>query len=58
LSVSFVAISLYKRAEMLRKDSKADAAKPLYQRIVCEYRTSTVYSQALDRLGGTRPVCR
>jgi TolA-binding protein len=53
----FAATSLYKRAEMLRKDGKADAAKPLYTRVVCEYPKSTVLAQALDRLGA-RPVCR
>lgn len=54
----FAAISLYKRAEAQRLAGKPDAAKPLYERIVCEYRTSTVLAQALNRLGGARPACR
>lgn len=53
----YAAISLYKRAEMQRTAGKADVAKSLYTTIVCKYPKSTVYPQALDRLG-SRPVCR
>jgi TolA-binding protein len=53
----FAATSLYKRAEMQRSAGKMDVARPLYQRVVCEYPKSTVFDQALNRLG-SRPVCR
>lgn len=52
----FAATSLYKRAEIQRNAGKPDAARPLYQRVVCEYPRSTAFAQALDRLG-SRPVC-
>ena len=53
----FAATSLYKRAEMQRNAGKRDVAQPLYQRVVCEYPKSTVYAQALSKLG-SRPVCK
>lgn len=53
----FAPTSLYKRAEMQRLAGKADVAKPMYAKIVCEYPKSTVFAQALDR-HGSRPVCK
>ena len=53
----FAATSLYKRAEMQRSAGKMDVARPLYAKIVCGYPKSTVFAQALDRLG-SRPVCK
>jgi TolA-binding protein len=51
--------SLYKRAEALRTANKVAEARPLYERIVCEYARSGVYTLALNRLGGSRPAtCR
>jgi TolA-binding protein len=55
----FAATSLYKRAEALRLAGKIPDARPLYEKIVCEYPRSTVLNQALNRLGGQRPTtCR
>jgi TolA-binding protein len=54
----YAATSLYKRGEMLRVGGKAAEARPLYERVVCEHPRSTVYAQALNRIGGTRPTCR
>jgi TolA-binding protein len=54
----FAATALYKRAEMQRTGGKPEVARPLYLRIICEYPKSTVYPQALDRVGGNKPVCR
>jgi len=45
------AIALWKRADALLKLGKAEAAKTLLQRIICEYPKSTVYSLATDRAG-------
>lgn len=53
----YAAISLYKRAEMQRNAGKRDLAQPLYVRVVCEYPKSTVFAQALNRLG-SQPVCK
>lgn len=47
------AIALWKRADAQLKLGKADAARALLQRIVCEYPKSSVYSLATDRLGKT-----
>ena len=52
----FAPLSLYKRAEMLRTAGKAAEAKPLYDKIVCDYPRSDVVQQALNRLGGRRPA--
>jgi TolA-binding protein len=52
----FAPLSLYKRAEMLRTAGKAAEAKPLYERVVCDYPRSDVVQQALNRLGGRRPA--
>jgi TolA-binding protein len=52
----FAPLSLYKRAEMLRTAGKAAEAKPLYEKIVCDYPRSDVLQQALNRLGGRRPT--
>ena len=50
----FAPMSLYKRGEALRTANKMAEARPLYEKIVCEYGSkSTVYPQALNRLGGT-----
>ena len=49
-------MSLYKRAEMLREAGNPNDARPLYTRIVCEYPKSTVYPQALSRIGGRPPA--
>jgi TolA-binding protein len=55
----WAATSLYKRAEALRTTNKMVEARPLYEKIVCEHPRSTVFPQALNRLGGTRPAtCR
>jgi TolA-binding protein len=55
----FAATSLYKRAEALRLAGKIPEARPLYEKIICEYPKSTVLPQALNRLGGQRPTaCR
>jgi TolA-binding protein len=56
----FAPMSLYKRGEALRTANRIAEARPLYEKIVCEYGPkSTVYPQALNRLGGTRPAtCR
>jgi len=52
------ATSLYKRAESLRLATKMNEARPLYEKIVCEYPKSTVFAQATNRLGNQRPACR
>jgi TolA-binding protein len=55
----FASVALYKRAEALRLANKMSEAKPLYERIVCEYPKSTILAQTLSRLGGQqRPTCR
>lgn len=55
----FSATSLYKRAEALRMGGKVPEARPLYEQIVCQHPRSTVYAQALNRIGGNRPAaCR
>jgi TolA-binding protein len=55
----FAATSLYKRGEALRMAGRIPEARPLYEKIVCEYPKSTVLAQALNRLGGQRPsTCR
>ena len=55
----WAATSLYKRAEALRTANKMAEARPLYEKIVCEYSKSGVNNLALNRLGGTRPAtCR
>ena len=56
----FAPMALYKRGEALRTANKMAEARPLYEKIVCEYgQKATVYPQALNRLGGTRPAtCR
>lgn len=56
----WAATSLYKRAEALRTANKMAEARPLYERIICEFGTrSGVYNLALNRIGGTRPAtCR
>lgn len=53
----FAPTSLYKRAEMQRLAGRADIAKPMYAKIVCDYPKSTVFAQALDR-HGSRPACK
>lgn len=53
----FAATSLYKRAEMLRSGGRQNEARPLYAKVVCDYPKSTVFAQALDRLG-SRPACK
>jgi TolA-binding protein len=55
----WAATSYYKRAEALRTANKAAEARPLYEKIVCDYSKSGVANLALNRLGGTRPAtCR
>jgi TolA-binding protein len=56
----WAATSLYKRAEALRTANRMAEARPLYERIICEFGTrSGVYNLALNRIGGTRPAtCR
>jgi TolA-binding protein len=55
----WAATSLYKRAETLRLANKMAEARPLYEKIVCDYAKSGVDNLALNRLGGTRPAtCR
>jgi TolA-binding protein len=55
----WAAYSYYKRGEALRTANKMAEARPLYEKIVCEYPKSTVFALALSRLGGTRPAtCR
>jgi TolA-binding protein len=55
----FAATALYKRAEALRIGGKVPEARPLYEQIVCQHPRSTVYAQALNRIGGNRPAaCR
>jgi TolA-binding protein len=55
----FAPMSLYKRGEALRTANKMVEARPLYEKIVCEYPRSTVFALALNRIGGTRPAtCR
>ena len=54
----FAATSLYKRAEALRVANNMKEAKPLYEKIVCEYPKSTALDRALNRLGNQRPACR
>ena len=51
-------VALYKRAEALRQANKMAEAKPLYEKIVCEYPRSTVLAQTLNRLGGQKPTCK
>ena len=54
----FAATALYKRAEALRVANNMKEAKPLYEKIVCEYPKSTALDRALNRLGNQRPACR
>jgi TolA-binding protein len=54
----FAATSLYKRAEALRVANNMKEARPLYEKIVCEYPKSTALDRALNRLGNQRPACR
>jgi TolA-binding protein len=54
----FAATSLYKRAEALRVTNNMKEARPLYEKIVCEYPKSTALDRALNRLGNQRPACR
>jgi TolA-binding protein len=54
----FAATSLYKRAEAFRAANNMKEARPLYEKIVCEYPKSTAFDRALNRLGNQRPACR
>jgi TolA-binding protein len=54
----FAPMSLYKRGEALRTANKSAEARPLYEKVVCDYPRSTVFALALNRIGGTRPACR
>lgn len=54
----WAATALYKRAEALRTANKMAEARPLYEKIACDYPRSGVNNLALNRLGGTRPACR
>ena len=47
----WAATSLGKRADAQAKAGKAEGARALLQRIVCEYPKSTVYNLATGKLG-------